>query len=189
MNPYFRFMRFDHFIIRPAELTDAEKYFELIEKNRPRLEDFFVGTVSNTQTFEDTVAFMKNNLKRTERKEYYPFFVLDESTDKIIGFIDAKNVEWYLPKTEIGCYIDHDYEGQGVSSKALKLVIAHLFNVHQFVKIYLRTHDSNLGARKLAEKCGFQLEGMIRKDYQTTAGEYVDLCYYGLLNPQLFPEN
>jgi len=37
-------------------------------------------------------------------------------------------------------------------------------------------------AKKLAESCGFQVEGIIRRDYKTTTGELVDLLYYGKLS-------
>ncbi|MFT5779805.1 MAG: ribosomal-protein-serine acetyltransferase [Crocinitomicaceae bacterium] len=38
-----------------------------------------------------------------------------------------------------------------------------------------------MAAKKLAESCGFEIEGTIRKDYKTTSGELIDLIYYGLL--------
>ena len=34
---------------------------------------------------------------------------------------------------------------------------------------------------ELLEKCGFEKEGLIRRDYKTTSGELVDLIYYGKL--------
>jgi RimJ/RimL family protein N-acetyltransferase len=45
--------------------------------------------------------------------------------------------------------------------------------------VFLRTHESNVGSRKVAERNGFKVEGIIRKDYKTTKGEIVDLLYYG----------
>ena len=53
-----------------------------------------------------------------------------------------------------------------------------------FTKLFLRTSPANTDACLLAEKCGFEIEGLLRKDYKTTSGELVDLRYYGLLNSQ-----
>jgi ribosomal-protein-serine acetyltransferase len=48
-----------------------------------------------------------------------------------------------------------------------------------FCKTFLGTHQNNIAAQRVAEKCGFEKEGVIRKDYKTTKGELVDLIYYG----------
>ena len=57
----------------------------------------------------------------------------------------------------------------------------HYFRELQFNKLFLRTHPTNTACRMLAERCGFEQEGLIRKDYKTTHGELVDLIYYGKL--------
>ena len=54
---------------------------------------------------------------------------------------------------------------------------------YKFQKLFLRTHASNISAKKVAENCGFELEGIIRKDYKTTSGKIIDLAYYGKLIP------
>jgi RimJ/RimL family protein N-acetyltransferase len=56
------------------------------------------------------------------------------------------------------------------------------FEEHKFKKLFLRTHPTNLAARKIAEKCGFEVEGIIKRDYKTTSGELIDLVYYGRLS-------
>ena len=97
----------------------------------------------------------------------------------MVGFIDIKNIDWNIPKAELGCYIDKDYAGKGITTKAFSLVVDHCFDHFGFIKFFLRTHESNLFAQKLADRSGFQVEGKIRKDYKTTKGEVVDLIYYG----------
>jgi len=63
----------------------------------------------------------------------------------------------------------------------MKLFISFCFNYFEFKKIYLRTHHSNKAAQSLAEKCGFEKEGIIRMDYKTSSGKIIDLIYYGLI--------
>jgi RimJ/RimL family protein N-acetyltransferase len=172
-------MQFDDYTIRPLEQHHAGDFFSLIERNRSRLEDFFAGTVARTKTPEATAGFIAEAIQKREAKTYFPFLVMQGS--RIAGFIDTKNIDWNIPKAELGCFSDLDYEGKGVSYKALALVIDHLLDTHRFRKLVIRTHPTNLPARALAEKCGFEKEGLIRRDYKTTKGELVDLVYYGLL--------
>jgi RimJ/RimL family protein N-acetyltransferase len=172
-------MQFDDYTIRPLEQDDAHSFFSLIERNRTRLEDFFAGTVARTKTPEATSEFLAEAVAKRAAETYFPFIIVHE--DRIAGFIDVKNIDWTIPKAELGCFIDLDYEGKGVSYKSLALVIGHLLTTHRFRKLLIRTHPTNLPARALAEKCSFEKEGVIRRDYKTTKGELVDLVYYGML--------
>jgi RimJ/RimL family protein N-acetyltransferase len=172
-------INFEHFSIRPLELNDLESYFSMVERNRRRLEDFFTGTVSRTKTFEDTEVFLKEIIQKREDRLYYPFVIENLEIKEIIGFIDIKNIDWNIPKAELGSYTDERYAGKGITSKAFSLLVDYCFENFGFAKLFLRTHESNIAAQKLAGKAGFQIEGKIRKDYKTTKGEVVDLIYYG----------
>jgi ribosomal-protein-serine acetyltransferase len=172
-------INFDNYSIRLLELNDFEKYFLMVEKNRKRLEDFFTGTVSRTKTFEDTEVFLKELIQKREAKLYYPYIIENIENGEFVGFIDIKNIDWNIPKGELGCYTDQDYARKGITSKAFSLFVDYCFEHYGFNKLFLRTHETNFAAQKLADKAGFQIEGKIRKDYKTTKGELVDLIYYG----------
>ncbi|MDD7887771.1 GNAT family N-acetyltransferase [Flavivirga sp. 57AJ16] len=172
-------MTFRNFKIASLATSESEKFFNLIESNRKRLEDFFAGTVSKTKTLDDTINYCREIEQKILNKSYFPFVISDLKTDAFIGFIDVKNIDWSIPKTEIGYFIDANYEGQGVITKSLGKVIAHLSEVHQFKKLLCRSHSRNKGSIAVAKKNGFILEGTIRMDYKTTQGAIVDLDYYG----------
>ena len=174
-------MQFDHFTIRQLTWHDTHAFFQMVERNRPRLEDFFTGTVSRTRTIESTREFVLDITRRAEEKKYYPYVITDDTRETIIGFLDLKNIDWNIPKAEIGGYMDEAYAGMGLMSKAFTLFCDHSFQKHGFQKLFLRTHGSNRAARGIAEKSGFQMEGILRRDYKTTSGQLVDLIYYGKL--------
>ena len=108
--------------------------------------------------------------------------MVDNTTNKLMAFIDLKNIDWTIPKTEIGCFTDKKISGKGITTKALKAFLDYSFNHFKFKKIYLRTHHTNKAAKTVAEKCDFELEGTIKMDYKTTSGKIIDLMYYGLIN-------
>jgi ribosomal-protein-serine acetyltransferase len=174
-------MQFDNYSIRPLTTGDIEPYFEMVDKNRKRLESFFTGTVSKTKTFEDTRNFLVEIEQKVQERSYFPFLLIDDLTNRIIGFFDLKNIDWNIPKSEVGCYIDSEYEGKGITAKAFEVFCEYCFKEYNFKKLFLRTHESNIAAQRVAEKCGFEVEGRIRRDYKTTSGELVDLMYYGRL--------
>ena len=175
-------MQFENYNIRLLKNSDINAYYAMVTKNKKRLEDFFTGTTSKTKSFEDTKVFLAEMLDRTSRKEYFPYIIEDTKTNTIVGFLDLKNIDWKIPKTEMGLYIDKDYANKGISTKAFILFCDYCFETYGFRKLFLRTHSENYSARKIAEKAGFKIEGTIRCDYKTTSGELVDLIYYGKLN-------
>lgn len=168
-------------------MDDLHDYYQLIENNRPRLEDFFAGTVAVTKTLEETKSHLVEVIAKAEQRNYCPFIVFDHSCDKIIASIQVKSLDWTIPKAELGYYIDENYEGKGIITRALSLIIHFCFKELQLHKLYIRTHEENVSSRKVAEKNGFVLEGIIRSDYKTSSGKLVDLMYYGLLKDEHVP--
>jgi ribosomal-protein-serine acetyltransferase len=178
-------MTFENYSIRPISSNDSQAYFTLVDNNRKRLEHFFAGTVAKNRTPEDTRSFIVSILEREEKKLYFPFVIIDELSKNLIGYIDVKSVDWNIPKAELGFFIDEKYEGKGIVTKAVGLIADHCFREFKMKKLFLRTHKANTGSKRVAEKNGFEVEGVIRCDYKTTSGEIVDLIYYGRLNEDI----
>lgn len=175
-------MNFDHYTIRLLQQNDFDAFYAMVNKNRDRLADFFTGTVTRTKTREDTQHFVTDILAKSENRLYFPYVIVDTEKNDLIGFIDLKNIDWSIPKSELGCYIDAEYEGRGIMMNAMMVFCDYCFDHFHFKKLFLRTHERNMGARKIAETCRFRVEGTIRADYKTTSGEIVDLIYYGRMH-------
>jgi len=172
-------MTFDNYKITLLDINDGEAFFRLIDSNRQRLEDFFAGTVSKTRTLNDTLNYCSEIQQRIKERSYFPYMVTDVNTGKFIGLVDVKNIDWNVPKAELGSFIDKHYEGKGIVSKATNLLIEHIVEEYKFIKLLCRANSRNKGSIAVILKNGFELEGTIRKDYRTTKGEIVDLNYYG----------
>ncbi|HMG14448.1 MAG TPA: GNAT family protein [Saprospiraceae bacterium] len=177
-------MKFDNYLIRLITLDDLHSYFQLIDLNRRRLEDFFAGTVALTMTLEDTKNHLIEIIGKNAERKYFSYVVVDEFTGQIVSSIQVKNVDLSIPKAELGYYIDEKYESKGIVTRATSLIIKHCFNGLNMNKLLIRTHEENIASKTVAEKNGFILEGIIRSDYKTTSGKIVDIMYYGLLKDE-----
>jgi RimJ/RimL family protein N-acetyltransferase len=170
---------FDHFSIVDLDFQKAELFFQLIDNNKHRLEDYFAGILSKNKSLADTNKFFQKTEQRIIDKTYFPYIILNKEKDKYIGLIDIKNIDWRVPKAEIGYFIDSEYQGKGIISKALGFVVNYIVEKHHFKKLLCRANSINIGSIQVALKNGFELEGTIRNDYATTKGRVVDLNYYG----------
>ena len=175
----YNMMQFENYKISLLEVDQSESFFNLIESNRERLEDFFAGTVSKTKTLEATFDYCKEITQKINDRSYFPYMITNLETNEIIGLIDVKNIDWNVPKAELGAFIDKKYESKGVITNAAALVVDRLIEAYQFKKLLCRANSRNLGSINVILKNGFELEGTIRNDYKTTKGEIVDLNYYG----------
>lgn len=172
---------FRDYVISPLDTTKPEKTFKLINENRSRLENYFAGTVKKTTTLKDTEIFCEEIKQKRDHKEYFPFSISDHRTSKYIGWIDVKNIDWEIPKAELGYFLDHSYTGKGIISEGLSLLIGHINELYGFKKLLLRIGSDNPKSTKIALNNDFELEGTIRRDYKTTDGNIVDLQYFGRL--------
>lgn len=174
-------IQFREYYIVPFDESRHKELFELIDKNRSRLEDFFSGTVARTRSLNDTKVYCDEMIVKKSKKEYFPFIIHLKNTDQFVGFIDLKNCVWNIPKGEIGYFVDKDFEGKGLISQGLELLLKYLIEEHEFKKLVCRIGTDNIGSQQVALKNGFELEGTIKRDYKTTGGRLVDLSYYGKL--------
>src|SRR5688500_5709024 len=129
----------DQFTIRPVTIDDLPQYYNLIEQNRKRLEDFFAGTVAITQSLKDTEKHLEDVVGKFEKNDYFPLVVIDKDSGNIIGSIQIKSIDWNVGKGELGYYIDEKFEGKGIVAKAIAMVIDHGFDQLGFNKFYIRT--------------------------------------------------
>ncbi len=73
--------------------------------------------------------------------------------------------------------------GQGVGTEALRLMSAYLFEAKPIERLQLVIGKSNIASRRIAEKCGYQFEGTMRKQGFIN-GEYIDQVMYSLLRSE-----
>ena len=93
-----------------------------------------------------------------------------------------KNIDWRIPKCELGYFIDKSFEGKGIMSKVIDDTISYCFNDLKMEKIFLKIGPENIGSKRIAERKGFVLEGVLRKEFRLETNELVDVEYYGKFN-------
>lgn len=167
------------FTLSELDLNRPDLFFNLLQENRNRLADFFAGTLRKTETLAKTEVYCRQIETLRKEMNYLPFIISDSTTDAYIGLVDVKNIDMGIPKAELGYFIDRNYEGRGIITQAVGSIIEHLIEEYQFTKLLCRVGTQNTGSKRVALNNGFELEGIIKRDYKTRQGEVVDLAYYG----------
>lgn len=163
--------------------------------------------IKNIQEFEK-ITNLYNNLfyrQETDHTEIKSFFseleffnktgywsenkgklLLVEKNDEILGEISfIKTTEFEL---EIGYRIYSAKNiAKGYMSEALKLFSVYLFQTKPIRRLKLLIANPNKASLRLAEKCGFKKEGVLREAYYFR-NNFCDLIIYGILREECLIE-
>jgi [ribosomal protein S5]-alanine N-acetyltransferase len=75
---------------------------------------------------------------------------------------------------------DDRFAGRGYVTEAVQLMVDYLFGAKQTHRIHLVIVPENAASRRIAEKCGFTLEGTVRGAF-FNEGRNQDVLLYGLV--------
>jgi ribosomal-protein-serine acetyltransferase len=158
-----------------------EEFFRLIDRNRNHIRKTFPGTLSSCDSFEKTQAFIADAHEKQSNKGGYYFYIKHTETGNLIGYVCVKNIDIKILKCELAYFIDFDFEGQGIISKAVSHTIAFCFNELAMNKITICTSKENTASQSIALKHGFIKEGLLREEFRSGEGVLEDIVYFGLL--------
>lgn len=138
----------------------AEEIFTLVEKNRDYLSKW-LEWVEDINTIDDTIVFLKNTQNSTNLgylKSYGIFLKND-----YIGNISVYDINLRTKSGEIGYWIGEEFSKKGYTSQAVKVLQENLFQVDKFSKLQISCDERNIASAKIAKKCGYNLEGIIKQ--------------------------
>ena len=100
---------------------------------------------------------------------------VDQMASGAIGFRVGKDVERI--SAEIGYWIAEPLWGKGIMTEALEAVTSYAFEKYQLQRIFAVPFAWNSASFRVLEKCGYQLEGRMRKS-AIKDGKIVDQLLY-----------
>ena len=104
--------------------------------------------------------------------------------DRIVGSISFFPAS-YFNGFEIGYILfDTASRGKGYMTEALSLLSQHLFSMKKINRLQLTVIMGNTASKRVAEKCGFQSEGVVREAI-FHRGENRDLELFSILRSEI----
>jgi len=177
-------MKFENWTTERLDTILPIEFFQLIEDNKSHIEKTFSVTLSNCVDLEKTEAFLEKKKKKENEKDGYHFYIRNQETKKLIGYVCIKNVNQVIMKCELAYFIDQDFEGQGIISKAVSQTIGFCFKELMMNKMYICTSKINTCSQRIASKNGFQKEGVLREEFKNGKANLEDIVYFGLLKSE-----
>ncbi|MBI3984345.1 MAG: GNAT family N-acetyltransferase [Candidatus Levybacteria bacterium] len=167
----------DEVSLRSFSDKDFVKLFQLIDKNRNHIGQW-LSWVSKTHSEKDvkkTLLEWKEKDKRQETLHLKIFY-----NQSFVGVISFNTISKENKKAEIGYWLDKNYQGKGIMTKACKLLIEHGFNKLKLHRIEISCADGNSKSCAIPQRLGFKKEGYF-KQAGLINGKFFDVNWFGLV--------
>nr|WP_316643880.1 GNAT family protein [uncultured Roseateles sp.] len=102
---------------------------------------------------------------------------------RLLGGTGLHRLDWTVRRFEIGYWIRTSAQGQGFVAEAVRALTQMAFAELQARRIEIRMDDNNLRSRAVAERCGYEFEGLLRRDTLDVNGEPRDTRVYSRIEP------
>lgn len=134
---------------------------------------------------EDLLIIMKRWMKLKEQGLRYPFIIIDNFTDEIIGSTSYLEMSLTNRKLEIGgTWLHPKVWGTKVNTECKYLLLKYGFEELNLVRVQLRTDARNERSNHAILKIGAKLEGTLRQDMILHDGYLRDSNVYSILDKE-----
>ena len=120
----------------------------------------------------------------TRRDLCFHVFALagDGRRGRLLGGTGLHRIDWAVRKFEIGYWLRPELQGQGLASECVQLLCKMAFDALRARRVEIRCDTRNTRSRAVAERCGFELEGVLRRESLGVDGEPRDTAVYARID-------
>ena len=132
------------------------------------------------QVLEETETHCREEQARWHARQEIDFCFFARGTGAFVGKGGLHTIDWDVPKFEVGYWIRSSCTGRGFATEATSALVAVARDHLGAKRVEITCDARNAPSRRVAEKAGFTLEGILRQARRDTAGELADKCMYAV---------
>jgi RimJ/RimL family protein N-acetyltransferase len=164
-------------VLRAAKSGDGPEAFEAVLESVDALRPW-MPWVHPAPLLDASVEFHAQAQSKWYSREMLDFQWHDKATGRLVGKGGFHTINWDVPKLEIGYWVRTSMAGQGLCTEAVTALVDFARRELGAKRLEICSDPRNQRSRKVAERCGFTLEGILRKDKRDPYGELRDSCMY-----------
>lgn len=167
--------------IRPLEKEDLP--FRIKWLNDPEIRSTLM--IEYPISLAGTMRWFENSVLDDSRRN---FSIISRDNDKVIGMTGLLQINRIHDRAQFYMTIgEKDHWGRRIPDETIPMILDYGFNELKLNKIFLYTLSNNARARKVYERNGFRLEGILRQ-HHFCLGKYQDLHQHSILRSEWKPE-
>ncbi|ABC28471.1 Acetyltransferase, including N-acetylases of ribosomal protein [Hahella chejuensis KCTC 2396] len=127
---------------------------------------------------EETSRWCRQAYARYLLEEEVNLMLLRKEDGALAGVCGLRKANAVLRHHEVGYWGAARLQGAGYMTEGVKALVEYALLELAASRVYLTTDERNLSSRKLAERAGFQLEGVLRNERMDNHGQFRNTCVY-----------
>lgn len=177
----FKILKTKNLELKPLTATFkfADELFDIINNNR----DFFKFMPwADIQKPEQEFGYLADSEKSWKKNTKANYGIFLRNGGSFVGVCGMFNINWENESGEIGYWLNPKYARQGFMTEATNAVTNEFLNMG-FKRIIILANPENIASCKVAEKCGFEREGIMRSyDFLPVLNKREDVALYSKIN-------
>lgn len=154
--------------LRPLSLEDIDDVFEYAKSPLVGPNAGWRPHVSKLES----EAFIKYSINKRDFGQPGIYAIVHKENNKTIGTIEIHSYNQF--KGEIGFVLNPEYWGKGIVVEASKAVIIYGFEILHLKRLQYGCFLFNNRSKRVCEKLGFTVEGILRNKFKNYDGEIID---------------
>ena len=165
----------ERLLLRKVTLDDAQDLFDNWGSDVKTTKFLTFKTHTTKEETMKLIDYWINNYDRGG----YNWVIELKKNHQVIGMISG-NTSYKYKCIEIGYSISSKYWNKGLVTEALNEIIKYFFNECDFNIIEVIIPSNNIASIKVAEKCGLNLEAILKNRYKDKENKIQDLLVYSI---------
>ncbi len=166
--------------VRLLRVQDADSLYDVTIRNREHLAPW-MPWIDRVIDVSDTYGFLRAAEKEAYEHTAFKAGIWRHGTP--IGAIDLHQIDWVNANARVGYWLDKEHSGHGIMTRAVHLLAEYAFEALDLHRIEIRAETENVRSRRIPERLGFQLEGILR-EVQRSRDRFHDHALYALLREE-----
>lgn len=150
----------ERLILRAPRAGDGAEVNAAVVANLEHLRPWMPWAATVMTAAEQEIWARKQRILFLRRDEL-PFLIFWKATNRYIGGTGFHNINWYVPRLEMGYWLAKEVEGNGVMSEAVQALTHFAFETLAANRIEIRCDVNNERSAAVARRAGYTHEGTL----------------------------
>lgn len=168
-------------VMRAAAGGDGAAHFAAVSESIVDLRAHLghLPWVSEEPSLANSERYCRTQRSNFIQRQNLVFFMFTKTDRQLVGSIGLHRIDWEVPRVEIGYWCRTSAQGKGYVVEAVHAITDYAFSQLAAKRVEIRADDLNARSWKVAENCGFHLEGVLRQfNRDAVSNQLCDLRVY-----------
>ena len=176
--------QFDSYYIDRIQEKDAWKICDFMVANEERFKRYFPKTLEESLTPTLAKYFCVKKVKEFLKKEEFLFTIKEKESNTLVGLVYIKELDWDKKQGEFAYCIGYPFEGQKITTKAVKLLSDYAFSSLDLKTLQIITCKDNLSSVKVALNNQFIWQKTLMNEFTPIGEKPLDMELYEFYNEE-----